>query len=44
MENIDLSGGYIRALKLTGRTIVAGLHATLCVEKIDSQCYGYKEK
>ena len=43
MENSDLGCGYRRILKLTGRTIVVGLRAPLCVEKIDSESYRYKK-
>jgi hypothetical protein len=40
MEKIDLAGGQSRILELTGRTIVVGMNAGLCVEKINTQGYG----
>ncbi len=40
MEKIDLAGGQSRTLELTGRTIMVGLDAVLCMEKIDAQCDG----
>ncbi len=40
MEKIDLASGQSRTLELTGRTIMVDLNAVLCVEKIDTQCYG----
>jgi hypothetical protein len=39
VEKIDLAGGKSRILEMTGRTIMTGLIAVFCMEKIDAQCY-----